>query len=751
MEIRLQNKGKFKAVFIVFILIQLILLTNNLQSTYVGIGLEKKNDTWMIKNFSYPKWAEENKIEKGDIVQEINGISIELLNVVTNSQYIHSAKSITIKNDNTQRTLIISNTDILGQYLTLIILPFLYFLLTLAIVFYIFRNKDFTSAKATLILFLVIISLGYSSIGPSSKKDILGSISINLSMIGCAILLFNFLVVYLKEDALLKYYPKYKIYSYILMTFVLLISIFENISYLFYLISKTLILGLFGLLFVLSLLFLGWSYFFHKNIRAKLILLIFIIPFFPFLFLYILPELLYNKYILSADYTSLSFLFIPISFFLLQASDRLFEIEYYLNRFLYYLNLSLISSSFFTVGVYMINRGSMSIYTTFNTWLFLLIAIVTLFYVKEIFDYNTRRSVLPSKENLIKQLYLFVNRIQNSTTLEDVLKKIQFSFSSSLNLNYIRVIHYTFDHTSPIYYSSLQENKIENMKIGELLKLDHQYLVVIHEDQEHKLLLSFKTSKNRNLSQEEIIWIELISFYLNMLIENTKKIEDLLKIITEMQSNQKQNLNWLQKLIFIKSEEEKKILAYELHDTILQELIQISREFEMIVYQHKNTETGHILKKLQNKIIDTTDEIRNYCENLAPPLINTIGLNAALDTLFLKVKTNANFKLNTKIDALNIIDEPFKLHIYRLVQEMINNAMKHSFANNVYIELNTKDEKVYLSYEDDGLGFNMSDVLSNVTSLGMNGMKERVYMLNGTIKINSKINEGVKIEILITR
>src|SRR5688572_14604654 len=134
----------------------------------------------------------------------------------------------------------------------------------------------------------------------------------------------------------------------------------------------------------------------------------------------------------------------------------------------------------------------------------------------------------------------------------------------------------------------------------------------------------FFRTHHKILSEEEIIWIELLSFYLNILIENTHKIEDLIKEIIEIKSENKHNLSWLQKLIFAKSEEEKKILAYDLHDTVLQELIQISREVDLLTYDI-NHENSKKLKVIQDQILDVIYEIRTYCETLTPTLLSTLG------------------------------------------------------------------------------------------------------------------------------
>src|SRR5690606_37163515 len=172
------------------------------------------------------------------------------------------------------------------------------------------------------------------------------------------------------------------------------------------------------------------------------------------------------------------------------------------------------------------------------------------------------------------------------------------------------------------------------------------------------------------------------------------------------------------------------------------------REVDLLTYDI-NHENSKKLKVIQDQILDVIYEIRTYCETLTPTLLSTLGLNAELDKLIMKVKTNANFVLRSKIGQSNVKDYDVQLHIYRMVQELFNNALKHSDAKTVTLELIFNENEILIHYMDDGIGFDAKKVLNDANTIGINGLKERVYMLNGKITIWSEINKGVKIDISI--
>jgi len=89
------------------------------------------------------------------------------------------------------------------------------------------------------------------------------------------------------------------------------------------------------------------------------------------------------------------------------------------------------------------------------------------------------------------------------------------------------------------------------------------------------------------------------------------------------------------------------------------------------------------------------------------------------------------------------------LTFIRIIQEALNNALEHSFADNIYVILEYTTNNIYIIVEDDGVGFDINIAKDNQTGFGLSIMKERVYLLAGELKIQSETGKGTRIEISI--
>lgn len=251
-----------------------------------------------------------------------------------------------------------------------------------------------------------------------------------------------------------------------------------------------------------------------------------------------------------------------------------------------------------------------------------------------------------------------------------------------------------------------------------------------------------------NLKDEELLWLELLLLYLNNFIDNTKMIEGLIEELKQMKQADGNQLPWLNKLLWLRFEEEKYQLAQELHDTNLQEQLHIAREVDVLIHAKDDTDVEAKLLKIHEQMIASVHDLRAYCENLKPPLLDTLGLNAALEKLLQKVVKRAVFELIYTIDRLYLEDERLNLVIYRLFQELLNNALKHSYATSVEIHLTETIDGFEIKYSDNGVGCDLNDIMLS-DSMGIKGMRERVKAFNGKFHIESRIHEGMSVKITV--
>ncbi|MFC9540470.1 sensor histidine kinase [Lysinibacillus sp. NPDC056959] len=721
---------------------------------FLTIGLKEENGEWVATNSYNKQLADGNRITKGDVVLSVDNIQIENVPNVKHDHVLRTASSLTIMKPNGQIIDVrISKSDLQEQFFYyLLVIPSGYFFLTLIIVFYLYFKQKNTSLLCLLILFLLTVSIAYVSIGASGGLNSIGVIVNRGTMLLCLVLLLHFLrnyYTFLKTNWLrsnnIKLFYILPVVAMILGGMGIIYPAINNL-----LSNIVLTVFLIFLIIILSILLL--SYFKYKSPQLKVLLISIMIPFLPFLFLYALPNILFHQSILSAEISALFLLLIPFSFIFTQLAERLFDIEYHITRLRYYIIFSLIFTLWFIVGLYCIAGKYLTIPVISGVSLFTFTSLVVLFYIKEKVDYRKRKILFSTKGDYIHQLYTAVDRIGKTIKIDELLEKFAQEVSLHLELENVFVLTYNYDTNQ---FSSTVEVKlstnpalIEDLKLGEIRRIDKVYLAFLHQDAHYKRALVLEHKNSIHLKDEELLWLELLLLYVNNFIENTKMVEELLEELRHMRQVDDSQLPWLSKLLWLRFEEEKYQLAQELHDTNLQEQLHIAREVDVLVNAKDTTDIQQKLDKIHQQMITSLHDLRAYCENLKPPLLDTLGLNAALEKLIRKVIERASFKLIYTIDRLYLEDERMNLMIYRLFQELLNNALKHSYATTVEIRLQEMNDGFEIIYKDDGVGCNVDDIIVG-ESMGIQGMQERVKAFNGQFYIDSQDNEGMFIRITV--
>lgn len=196
-------------------------------------------------------------------------------------------------------------------------------------------------------------------------------------------------------------------------------------------------------------------------------------------------------------------------------------------------------------------------------------------------------------------------------------------------------------------------------------------------------------------------------------------------------------------------EAERKRIAAELHDGLGQSLVVIKNRAMLGI--RKGDDKARVEKELGN-ISDSAEqaleEVREITNDLRPQLIDRLGLTKAINAMFKKVSDV--IELKSEIDSIdNIFSEAEEINVYRIIQESLNNIIKHSYASDAKIKIKRSDARVSITIEDNGKGFDTAIVKPKGGGLGLVGLNERVQLLNGEISIYSKIGTGTRIEVKI--
>ncbi|KHF27544.1 Sensor histidine kinase ComP [Anoxybacillus sp. BCO1] len=286
------------------------------------------------------------------------------------------------------------------------------------------------------------------------------------------------------------------------------------------------------------------------------------------------------------------------------------------------------------------------------------------------------------------------------------------------------------------------------LSIGRVMEHRSLLVVFIGSFRQTPLWLVGKKKRPLSFRTEQKDWLSTIVYYTSMTIENMLKVEDLLKELDRLK--EKEHSISFTRLMFQWSERERKKLAIDLHDTLLQDLILLRRKVENLLVQPLYVEDiQKQLNDIDEELLNVIDVTREICHELRPPFLSQMGLKQAISQLIdrFHLRTNIKVKWNVHIQAK--LGEEQELAMYRIIQELLNNAVKHSQASTIHLVLDAQDEAVQLRYVDDGVGIEMEKSNDHHGNLGLFGIKERVQGLGGTCKIASSHGSGLEITVTI--
>ncbi|HEY8910605.1 MAG TPA: ATP-binding protein [Desulfosporosinus sp.] len=215
-------------------------------------------------------------------------------------------------------------------------------------------------------------------------------------------------------------------------------------------------------------------------------------------------------------------------------------------------------------------------------------------------------------------------------------------------------------------------------------------------------------------------------------------------------------LEVINRLLFSNIEEEKKVLARELHDGSLQISLDLNRRMKELMASFSTDDNNyHAALVMQDMIEDLNYELRTICSNLRPSSLRDLGLIPAVEVLFQQIMHKELLVISLEIIGMNReqrFKEDLEVVAFRLLQESINNVVKHSGSSRVNVSLALKDERIEMLINDSGKGFDpqkIADWSLTGNHFGIIGMKERIESLGGEFHITSGVGLGVTIKAVI--
>jgi len=224
------------------------------------------------------------------------------------------------------------------------------------------------------------------------------------------------------------------------------------------------------------------------------------------------------------------------------------------------------------------------------------------------------------------------------------------------------------------------------------------------------------------------------------------QVEALDKLTAALQATQRR--------LITEREDERKVLAREIHDQVIQDLLSFNYRLEEIENLDKQGNLQRDVASIRNGIRNVVGELRQICSDLRPPTIDHHGLSGAIDSLAQDWSERNNIQVQLEIDpALGRLTEAIELSVFRIVQEGLNNIRKHAAAEHVRLSLQrTPSASLLVRLEDDGQGMSIAPDLASLSAskhFGLVGISERVALFGGKMKVDSSGGNGMILQVEI--
>jgi len=389
---------------------------------------------------------------------------------------------------------------------------------------------------------------------------------------------------------------------------------------------------------------------------------------------------------------------------------------------------------------------------------------------KSAFQAHQLSSVMDDKEMLSRSLYQ-LGYIQNLKTYypesEKYLKEsLLYESNKPYNQNKLKtykLLTSNFealkDYESAYYYAvqydDLKDSILNNERQKAITNITTKYETQAKNKEIRLLEKDKEYVQERNKQQKRALTILTIGFsllslaiyYIIRFYKQKIKSSRIINLQKEKINSQKfreleDNIQISSMQSMLEGQEiERERIARDLHDSLGGLLSTIKLQFDNVSSKMKTIGNNPEYKKANNLLDTAVEEVRTISRNLQPGALKNLGLIPSLKDLINRVDGEdypevhfQYYEFPAKLDTM------IALSIYRIIQELLNNAIKYSQADEILIQLTREGEELVILFEDDGIGFDPDNLKRK--GMGLENIKSRINYLKGTMNIDSRIGEG---------
>lgn len=246
--------------------------------------------------------------------------------------------------------------------------------------------------------------------------------------------------------------------------------------------------------------------------------------------------------------------------------------------------------------------------------------------------------------------------------------------------------------------------------------------------------------------------IFVIRFLRAFQVESDSKIAELQAAQLHESQQREQLRAQLFRRIVGAQESERQRIARDLHDETGQSLTAIGMGLKGLADESDSKRRIATLSQLQSLTSDSIRELQRIISDLRPAHLDDLGLSATLRWYAARIHELTSIHVRVDIEGDEpALDDAVKITIFRIVQEALNNIVKHAQANNVNVKIHYLQYEARIHIFDNGAGFEMKAVQNRIgrVSLGLAGMQERAALLGGGVTVSSRPGYGTEVEAVV--
>ena len=202
--------------------------------------------------------------------------------------------------------------------------------------------------------------------------------------------------------------------------------------------------------------------------------------------------------------------------------------------------------------------------------------------------------------------------------------------------------------------------------------------------------------------------------------------------------------------VVIRSQEnERERISRDLHDEIGVSLAAAKLYINQIRYETSPNEMIQLAGEASTIIGDIVQDIRQIAQNLSPLILENFGFEQAIQMLMTRIQAGG-IRTEYDVDMHAKLEKETELGLYRIIQEVTGNALKHANPGLIKVSLTQQENLLRLVASDNGTGFDYEEVSNlKTSSMGLSGIKARASLINGKLAISSSKQNGTRIELTI--